>query len=63
MIVTTRPHLRRNPFRKKKRQKKSILIYDTTLKKMNLDPIFSESRSGMIAHKNKKRILAGTQWD
>jgi hypothetical protein len=32
------------------------------LRKTNLDPIFSKSRSGTIAHKNKKRITAGTQW-
>ncbi len=30
MIVTTRPHLRRNPFRRRKRQKKSIFIYGAT---------------------------------
>jgi hypothetical protein len=33
VIVTTRPHLRGNPLRKKKRQKKSIFIYGTTFKK------------------------------
>jgi hypothetical protein len=33
MIVTAHPHLRRNPFRRKKRQKKSIFIYRTTCKK------------------------------
>jgi len=31
------------------------------LRKTNLAKIFSEARSGMIAHKNKKRIAAGTQ--
>jgi hypothetical protein len=30
VIVTAHPHLRRNPFRRKKRQKKSIFIYGTT---------------------------------
>ena len=31
------------------------------LRKTNPAEIFSEARSGMIAHKNKKRIAAGTQ--
>jgi hypothetical protein len=30
MIVTAHPHLRRNPLRRKKRQKMSIFIYGTT---------------------------------
>jgi hypothetical protein len=33
VIVTARPHLRRNPIRRRKRQKKSIFIYGTTFKK------------------------------
>jgi hypothetical protein len=33
VIVTAHPHLQRNPFRRKKRQKKSIFIYGTTFKK------------------------------
>ncbi len=33
MTVTARPHLRRNPLRRKIRQKKSIFIYGTTFKK------------------------------
>jgi hypothetical protein len=33
VIVTARPHLRRNPVRRKKRQKKCIFIYGTTFKK------------------------------
>jgi hypothetical protein len=61
-IVTAHPHLRRNLVRRKKRQKKSIFIYAQILRKTNLDPIFSESRSGTIAHKNKKRITAGTHF-
>ncbi len=32
VIVTAHPHLRRNPLRRKKRQKKSIFIYGTTFK-------------------------------
>jgi len=48
-------HLRRNPYRRKKRQKKSIFFYGTTFKKTNLAEIFSEARSGTIAHKNKKK--------
>jgi hypothetical protein len=53
-------HMRRNPYRKKKRQKKSIYIYGL-LRKTNLAEIFSEARSGTITHKNKKRITAVTQ--
>jgi hypothetical protein len=61
VIVTAHPHLRRNPIRRRKRQKKTIFIYGTTkLKKANLDQVFSKSRSGTIAHKNKKRITAVT---
>jgi hypothetical protein len=33
VIVTARPHLQRNPLRRKKRQKKYIFIYGTTFKK------------------------------
>jgi hypothetical protein len=33
VIVTARPHLQRNPLRRKKRQKKAIFIYGTTFKK------------------------------
>jgi hypothetical protein len=33
VIVTTHPHLQRNPLRRKKRQNKSIFIYGTTFKK------------------------------
>ena len=40
--------------KKKKRQKKAIFIYG------NLAEIFSEARSGTIAHKNKKNITAVT---
>jgi len=32
------------------------------LRKTNLAEIFSEARSGTIAHKNQKRITAGTQF-
>jgi hypothetical protein len=55
VIVTALPHLQRNPIRRRKRQKKSIFI-----KKANLDQVFSKSKSGTIAHKNKKRITAIT---
>ncbi len=46
---------------KKGKAEKVFFIYRTTFKKMNLAEIFSEARSGMIAHKNKKRIMAVTQ--
>jgi hypothetical protein len=41
--------------------RKSLFLFTAQLlRKTNLDPVFSESRSGTIAHKNKKRITAGT---
>jgi hypothetical protein len=60
VIVTIRPHLQRNPFRKKKAEKVYFYLRHNKLKKANLDRVFSESRSGTIAHKNKKRITAVT---
>jgi hypothetical protein len=39
------------------------LRHDNKLKKVNLDRAFAESRSGMIAHKNQKRITAGTHYE
>jgi hypothetical protein len=45
---------------KKKPEKVYFYLRQQHLRKMNLDPIFSESRFGTIAHKNKKRITAGT---
>jgi hypothetical protein len=55
-------HMRRNPYRKKKRQKKSIFIYGTTFKKNESGKRFSARPSGTIAHKNKKRITAVTHY-
>jgi hypothetical protein len=46
---------------KKKRQKSQFLFTAQLLRKTNLAEIFSEARSGTIAHKNKKRITAVTQ--
>jgi hypothetical protein len=41
---------------------KSLFLFTAQLlRKTNLDPIFSESRSGTIAHKNQKRITSDTQ--
>jgi hypothetical protein len=40
-----------------------IILRQQLLRKTNLDPIFSESRFGTIANKNKKRITAGTQYN
>ena len=54
--------MRRNPYRKKKRQKKSMFITAQLLRKTNLAEIFSEARSGTIPHKNKKRIMAVTHY-
>jgi hypothetical protein len=46
---------------KKEKAEKVYFSMAQLLRKTNLDPIFSKSRSGTIAHKNKKRITAGTQ--
>jgi hypothetical protein len=53
-------HMRRNPYRKKDRNSQ-FLFTAQLLRKTNLAEIFSEARSGTIAHKNKKRITAVTQ--
>jgi hypothetical protein len=47
---------------RKHRKKNYFYLRHNKLKKANLDRAFGESRSGMIAHKNQKRITAGTQW-
>jgi hypothetical protein len=47
-------HLQRNPFIKKRKGRKSLFLFTAQLlRKMNLAEIFSEARSGTIAHKNK----------
>ncbi len=46
----------------RKGRKVCFYLRQQLLRKINLDPIFSESRFGTIAHKNKKRITAGTQY-
>jgi hypothetical protein len=48
------------PYRIKKKQKSLFLYTAQLLRKTDLADIFSESRSGTIAHKNKKRITAVT---
>jgi hypothetical protein len=40
--------------KKKKAEKKFILFTAKQIEKANLDQIFSKSRSGTVAHKNKK---------
>jgi hypothetical protein len=55
VIVTAHPQLWRNPIRRRKRQKKTIFYLHNKLKKEDLDEVFNKSRSGTIAHKNKKR--------
>jgi hypothetical protein len=47
--------------KKEKAEKFYFYLRQQLLRKMNLDPIFSESIFGTIANKNKKRITAGTQ--
>ncbi len=61
-LLAAWPCLRRNPYRRKK-QKKSILIAAQKLKTAFQTGTFNESESGAIAHKNKKTIMAVTQWD
>jgi hypothetical protein len=61
VIVTARSHLWRNPFRRRKMAEKVYsYLRHNKLKKANLDQVFSKSRSGTIAHKNKKRITTVT---
>jgi hypothetical protein len=48
--------------KKEKAEKVYFYFRQQLLRKTNLDPIFSESRFGTIAHKNKRRIMAGTQY-
>jgi hypothetical protein len=60
VIVTAHPHLRRNPFRRKKRQKKFIFIYGTTLKKNESGSNFQQIQI-WNDRSQKKRIMAGTQ--
>jgi hypothetical protein len=48
--------------KKEKAEKVYFYLRQLLLRKTNLDPIFSESRFGTIAHKNKKRAMAGTQY-
>jgi hypothetical protein len=50
------------PTDKRKGRKSLFLFTAQLLRKTNLAEIFSEARSGTIAHKNKKRITAGTQY-
>jgi hypothetical protein len=42
--------------KKKKAEKVYFYLRHKKLKKANLDRVFSESRSGTIAHKNKKEL-------
>ncbi len=48
--------------KKEKAEKVYFYLRHKKLNIANLDQIFSESRSGTIAHKNQKRIMAGTQY-
>jgi hypothetical protein len=46
--------------KKEKAEKVYFYLQQQLFRKMNLDPIFSESRFGTIAQEYKKRITAGT---
>jgi hypothetical protein len=48
--------------KKEKAEKFYFYLRQQLLRKLNLNPIFSKSRFGTIANKNKKRIMAGTQY-
>jgi hypothetical protein len=48
--------------KKEKAEKVYFYLRQQLLRNTNLDPIFSESRSGRIDNKDKKIIMAGTQW-
>jgi hypothetical protein len=48
--------------KKRKGRKSQFLFTAQLLRKTNLAETFSKSRSGTIAHKNKKRITAVTHW-
>jgi hypothetical protein len=61
VIVTARPHLRRNPIRRKKRHKKSIFIYGTTFKKNESGSDFQRIQTWNDRSQKQKRITAGTQ--
>jgi hypothetical protein len=54
-------HLRRNPYRRKKRQNFFFLIYGTTFRKMEFIPRFSVSPNLFYRSQKPKRITAGTQ--
>jgi hypothetical protein len=60
VIITARPHLRRNPLRRKKRQKKFLFIYGTTFKKNESEFDFQRIQI-WNDRSQKKRITAGTQ--
>jgi hypothetical protein len=49
--------------KKKKAEKVYFYLRHNKLNKANLDQVFSESRSGTIAQKSKKRITAVTQYE
>jgi hypothetical protein len=50
------------PTDERKGRKSLFLFTAQLLRKTNLAEIFSEARSGTIAHKNQKRITAATHW-
>ncbi len=67
VIVTARPHLRRNPLRRKKRQKKSIFIYGTTFKKNESGSNFQQIQIWNDCSQNQKKNygrqpMAGTKF-
>jgi hypothetical protein len=61
VIVTAHPHLRRNPVRRKKRQKKSTFIYGTTFKKNESGSDFQRIQIWNDCSQKQKKKTAGTQ--
>ncbi len=51
--------------REERKHRKVLFLFKARqqIEKTNLDRAFAESRSGMIAHKNQKRITAGTHYE
>jgi hypothetical protein len=56
------PHTGESVQMKKNTEKFYFYLRHNKSNQANLDRVFSESRSGTIAHKNQKKIMAGSQY-
>ena len=63
--IISRGSLLRNAheFPRSRPEKVCFYLRHKKTKEANLDQIFSESKSGTIAHKNQKRITAATHYE